>query len=186
MSEQELNQHPDIDPSSANAIPPEQPPGGRPKQDWLHTVARATETVAPLVARQAPKVEDIPEDRRGRLATVLAIVGILMAVFQFMVQFYDLVTRPLAPLMGALTWGGWLAYEALRPPAGYRILVSEFDGSKARDYIDFGQRIATRGGAEPAPRGCGAKQYPYFAHLRHCQCGRTRGQRAGGAAAGVE
>ena len=67
-------------------------------------MARATETVAPLVARQAPKVEEIPEDRRGRLATVLAIVGILMAVFQFLVQFYDLVTRPLAPLLGALPY----------------------------------------------------------------------------------
>ncbi len=185
MSEEELNEQPDIDPSPSKDISPEQPPGRSPKQDWLHTVARATETVAPLVARQAPKVEEIPEDRRGRLATVLAIVGILMAVFQFMVQFYDLVTRPLAPLLGALpyivagllvagvgfgvyaavraksprhrlfalgstllvlmvalTWGGWLAYDALRPPAGYRILVSEFDGSKARDYIDFGQRIA--------------------------------------------
>ena len=104
MSEDELHQDPDIDPSSSNATPPEQLPGSRPKQDWLHTVARATETVAPLVARQAPKVEEIPEDRRGRLATVLAIVGILMAVFQFLVQFYDLVTRPLAPLLGALPY----------------------------------------------------------------------------------
>ena len=185
MSDQELNQHPDIDPSSADATPPEQPPGGQPKQDWLHTIARATETVAPLVARQAPKAEDIPGDRRGRVATVLAITGILMAVLQFLVQFYDLMTRPLAPLRGALPyivaglllagvgfgvytamraqsrrrrllalgstllvllvalgWSGWLAYDALRPPAGYRILISEFDGSKAGEYIDFGQRIA--------------------------------------------
>ncbi len=52
MSEHELNQEPDIDPSSHNDASLEQTPGGRPKQDWLHTVARAAETVAPLVARK--------------------------------------------------------------------------------------------------------------------------------------
>lgn len=164
---------------------PSDPPPSPPQKDWLRTVARATETVAPLVARQAPKADDIPADRRGRWATALAITGILMAVLQFLVQFYDLVTRPLAPLAGALpylaaglllaaagagiyallrartrrqrltsaaatlfillvagSWGGWLAYDTLRPPQGYRILISEFDGSAAGETIDFSRRIA--------------------------------------------
>lgn len=155
------------------------------KKDWLHTVARATETVAPLVARQAPKPDEIPADRRGRWATVLAIAGILMAVLQSLVQFFDLLTRPLAPLKGALpylaagllllaagagiyvllrahtrrqrmvaavstlavlaaagVWGGSSAYEAWRPPAGYRILISEFGNHQAPEYRDFANRIA--------------------------------------------
>ena len=175
VSDPEPNQPPD---------PTTEPPSP-PKKDWLRMAARATETVAPLVARQAPKPDDLPTDTRGRWATALAITGILVAVLQFLVQFYDLVTRPLAPLARALpylaaglllagaalgiyallrahtrrqrlvsagatlvalavagSWGGWLAYDALRPPEGYRILISEFDGSAAGEHIDFGRRIA--------------------------------------------
>lgn len=165
--------------------PPDQEPDQLPPHsDWLRTVARATETVAPLVKPVAPDPENLPQDRRGRWAAVLASFSILVAVTKFVLDFFNLVSRPIAPLAAALPtvagvlfvtgfgacvyvawrartparrrrfagaaaliavigmiWGGWTIFEALRPPAGFRILVAEFDGERSGQQVDFARRI---------------------------------------------
>ena len=43
-------------------------------------------------------------------------------------------------LVGA-TWGGWFAYDYLRPPSGLLITIAEFDGKGSSQHIDFARRI---------------------------------------------
>ncbi len=71
---------------------------------WLTQLGAAAEIFAPMVGRQAPDVHRAPEDRRSLIATILGIVGILFASLQVLVQFFDLVTRPIGPLMNALPY----------------------------------------------------------------------------------
>lgn len=84
---------------------------GSPKPSPLTTMDRRVldgagkiaQVVAPLIGRDAPDIRK-PQDRRSYLATLLGIIGILIAGLQFVVGFFDLVTRPLAPLMSALPY----------------------------------------------------------------------------------
>jgi hypothetical protein len=88
---------PPLDPPSTPTPTPEPP-----KADWLKTMARASETVAPLVKPTAPDPEHLPQDRRGRWAAVLASFSILVAATKFILDFFNLISRPLAPLAAAL------------------------------------------------------------------------------------
>ncbi|MBI4785598.1 MAG: tetratricopeptide repeat protein [Chloroflexi bacterium] len=69
---------------------------------WLSRLGAAAELAAPLVGRQAPNVRQAPRDRRSQLATVLGILGILFAALQFITQVFELLARPIGPLLAAL------------------------------------------------------------------------------------
>ncbi|MBI5302168.1 MAG: tetratricopeptide repeat protein [Chloroflexi bacterium] len=69
----------------------------------LSGAGRIAQMFAPLIGRDVPDVRQ-PQDRRSYLATILGIIGILIASLQFIVGFFDLITRPLVPLMSALPY----------------------------------------------------------------------------------
>ena len=100
-----------------------QPPVGTPPL-WLRPLAGAAEVVAPLIGRQAPLVREPPRDRRGLLATVLGLLGILLTAFQFISGAFDLVSRSIGRILLVLPY--WIAallcagaglslYRAVRP-----------------------------------------------------------------------
>jgi tetratricopeptide (TPR) repeat protein len=62
-----------------------------PAPAWLKPLAGAAEVVAPLIGRQAPAVREAPRDRRALLATILGILGILLAALQFTAGAVDFV-----------------------------------------------------------------------------------------------
>jgi tetratricopeptide (TPR) repeat protein len=46
-------------------------------------------------------------------------------------------------LLVGLVWGGYTAYDWLRPPEGFLVLIADFDGSNATRKGDFAGRIGT-------------------------------------------
>lgn len=98
---------------------------------WVKPLAGAAELLAPLIGRQAPAVNETARDRRGLVATILGMLGILLAALQFAVAALDLVTRSLARvamvlpyLIGILlaaaavlsVYWGWRAPSRGHPP----------------------------------------------------------------------
>lgn len=98
---------------------------------WVKPLAGAAELLAPLIGRQAPAVHETARDRRGLVATILGMLGILLAALQFAVAALDLVTRSLARvamvlpyLIGILlaaaavlsVYWGWRAPSRGHPP----------------------------------------------------------------------
>ncbi len=71
---------------------------------WLKGLSTAAEVVAPLTGRQVPSGQSLSRDRRGQLAAALGFVGVLFAALQVLLQIFDLVSRPIVPLMNALPY----------------------------------------------------------------------------------
>lgn len=70
---------------------------------WLSRAGKVAQVFAPLIGRQAPDVH-APRDRRSYIATILGVIGILIAALQFIVSFFDLITRPIVPLINAMPY----------------------------------------------------------------------------------
>jgi len=57
--------------------------------------------LAPLIGREKVPVSTKADDRRTAIASLMAILGIFLAVLQFISTALDLVTRTFAPLFQA-------------------------------------------------------------------------------------
>lgn len=98
-----------IEPS---AEPPEQldvaPPPSQPieltsrRRRILGHLGILAEIFAPLVGRDAPEIQT--RDRRSLIATILGIIGILLAALQLLTSFFDLLQRPIVPLIAGLPY----------------------------------------------------------------------------------
>ena len=99
---------------------------GAPESDaprWLAPLIDFADLLGPLVGR-TPSVRGAPRDRRGQVATILGVIGIVLAAFQFLNTVFSMVTVNVAPLVAVLPYliaallvcGGVLALlTALRP-----------------------------------------------------------------------
>jgi tetratricopeptide (TPR) repeat protein len=66
--------------------------------DVAGRLVKAAGWVAPLVGRDVVSY-DQAHDRRQRLASILVAISVLFAALQFVVEFFNFFTRPLAPLL---------------------------------------------------------------------------------------
>ncbi|WP_343413593.1 serine/threonine-protein kinase [Candidatus Amarolinea dominans] len=73
------------------------PPPAKPA-DVAGRLVKAADWVAPLVGRDIISY-DPAHDRRQRLASLLVAISVLFAALQFVVEFFNFFTRPLAPLL---------------------------------------------------------------------------------------
>ena len=67
--------------------------------EFLGSIAQV---VAPLIGRDKVPVATKADDRRTALASLMAILGIFLAVLQFLSSAFDFFTRTYAPLLKAL------------------------------------------------------------------------------------
>lgn len=119
--------------------PPESPePQTRRPSDWLGKLVAATETVAPLVTRKIPDSKNIPDDRRSRWAALFGVISLLFAALQFLLQLFNLVTRPLAPLAKALPYIAALLLVIGIVLAGMNFLRSNSRRQKVRSLALLG------------------------------------------------
>lgn len=84
-----------ISPPPALASTPPAPP---PSPDLAGRLVKAADWVAPLVGRDAVAY-DSAHDRRQRVASILVAISVLFAALQFVVEFFNFFSRPLAPLL---------------------------------------------------------------------------------------
>lgn len=70
----------------------------RPRADLAGRLVKVADWVAPLVGRSVVTY-DSAHDRRQRLASILVAISVLFAALQFVVEFFNFFTRPLAPLL---------------------------------------------------------------------------------------
>ncbi len=88
-------------PSAAVAPAPSGPMTAAPAARGLDVAGRLVKMagwVSPLVGREAVTY-DKAQDQRQRLASILVAISILFAALQFIVQFFNFFTQPLAPLL---------------------------------------------------------------------------------------
>ncbi|MBI5031002.1 MAG: tetratricopeptide repeat protein [Chloroflexi bacterium] len=72
------------------------------RQRLIGRLGILAELFAPFVGRKVPKIE--MQDRRSLIATILGILGILLAALQLLSSFFDLMQRPIGPLFTALPY----------------------------------------------------------------------------------
>lgn len=143
--------------------------------------------VAPLIGRPNAPTKPDTQNRREMIASVIAMIGVLLAALQLLAGTFDLISRLLGPLgnvlpillllvlalgavgawsvlrhasvaahrrratlllllmlLGTVGWGGWLAYDKLRPPSGTIVIVASFEPCKTCPERDYGNLIQTR------------------------------------------
>jgi len=119
------------DPAPTGAESGEVKENGEPA--WLAPLMTTAEVIGPLVGR-TPASRGASQNRRALIASVLSVVGILLAVFQLLITVSSLAKASLAPLLAPLAavlpylpfviaallvCGGLLAlFTALRPGPG--------------------------------------------------------------------
>jgi tetratricopeptide (TPR) repeat protein len=81
-------------PTTAPAVPAPVTP----RADLAGRLVKIADWVAPLVGRSVVTY-DSAHDRRQRLASILVAISVLFAALQFVVEFFNFFTRPLAPLL---------------------------------------------------------------------------------------
>ncbi len=84
-------------PAPALAAPPFAP-APLPSPGLIGRLVKAAGWIAPLVGRDAVAY-DPAHDRRQRIASILVAISVLFAALQFVVEFFNFFTRPLAPLL---------------------------------------------------------------------------------------
>jgi serine/threonine-protein kinase len=100
------SEHSTQDPALAAPSPVSGLPSAVAKPSLLHRTVEllgsAALVVAPLIGREKVPVSTHADDRRTALASLMAILGIFLAVLQFVSNAFDLVTRTVAPLFRVL------------------------------------------------------------------------------------
>jgi tetratricopeptide (TPR) repeat protein len=92
----------------------------------LKGLGTAAEVVAPLAGREVSRPHAASQDWRAQLAAALGFIGVLFAALRVILQIFDLVSRPIVPLMTALPYvigalfvggAGLSAYMLARSPS---------------------------------------------------------------------
>ncbi|MBI5653155.1 MAG: tetratricopeptide repeat protein [Chloroflexi bacterium] len=124
-----------IENAGASAGEPPAPQSAAPHQTWLSQVGGIAEMVGAFVGRDAPDVRASRQDRRRLLASVLGILGILIAALQLLAGFFDLLTRPLAPLLAIAPYLVIVLFIASGALAIYVIARSSVRANRLRASI---------------------------------------------------
>lgn len=67
-------------------------------EEALGKLLKAASAIAPLVGKDAKPIENMSREQRGRLATMLGALGVVLAALKLLADAYDLVSRPFVVL----------------------------------------------------------------------------------------